>query len=322
MKLDELLPTATLGRTGLQVSRMGIGGGAGLSSPDVEYAVRHGVNFLFWSSDLHHHTYRRMSAAVRRLCGSRARHRERIILAAVTYVDHPEKLPGVLLDQLFELGVDHVDIFMFGWVTSEPGDVFRSAIGQLRDGAWLERFRDQLGLRRAGGPQERSDQAMADAVGVAAGLKDGGYARFVGASFHDRALARRWLDSGLLDVVMLRYNPVHRGLESEPGPLLDRPAEERPGCILFKTCSGAAAYFDAYRLRDRPWLPSPADLYRFALRLPYADVLLTAPRSRGQIDAMVEAFRAGPLPDGPAAGLEHLGGLIRKVGGLDAGGDT
>jgi len=41
-----------------------------------------------------------------------------------------------------------------------------------------------------------------------------GAVRYIGASFHDLALAQQWLHSPLLDVVMVRHNAAHRSAQT------------------------------------------------------------------------------------------------------------
>lgn len=58
-----------LGRTDLTVSCLGLGGGGGISSEDTLYAFDRGINYFFYSSDLHHFLYSSMSGSLRQLCG-------------------------------------------------------------------------------------------------------------------------------------------------------------------------------------------------------------------------------------------------------------
>lgn len=75
-----------LGRTDLTVSCLGIGGGGSFSSEDTLYAFEQGINYFFYSSDLHHFLYSSMSEALRELCGRGSSVREKVVLATVTYV--------------------------------------------------------------------------------------------------------------------------------------------------------------------------------------------------------------------------------------------
>ena len=95
-----------LGRTELTVSCLGLGGGGGISSEDTLYAFDRGINYFFFSSDLHHFLYREMSGALRQLCGRGSSNREQVILATVTYIKSPESAVSALYDQFRELGID------------------------------------------------------------------------------------------------------------------------------------------------------------------------------------------------------------------------
>lgn len=108
-----------LGKTNLPVSPLGIGGGTGISSQDLLFAFEQGINYFFYSSDLHHFAYHRSAEALRTLCGRGSAVPEQVILATVSYVNHPGNLPSILLDQFTELGVDYIDVFHWGWITDD-----------------------------------------------------------------------------------------------------------------------------------------------------------------------------------------------------------
>src|SRR5215210_8162020 len=111
--------TRQLGKTGLQVSPLGIGGGSGINDTDLLYAFDCGINYFFFSSDLHHQRYSKSAGALRKLCGSGSAVREKVVLATVSYVTNPDKIMAVLLDQFDELGVDYIDVFHWGWVSEK-----------------------------------------------------------------------------------------------------------------------------------------------------------------------------------------------------------
>ncbi|MHC5748612.1 MAG: aldo/keto reductase, partial [Nostoc sp.] len=103
-----------LGRTDLAVSCLGLGGGGGISSADTLYAFEQGINYFFYSSDLHHFMYSSMSDALRQLCGRGSRVREQVVLATVTYIKNPEAIIAALADQFMEIGIDYIDILFLG----------------------------------------------------------------------------------------------------------------------------------------------------------------------------------------------------------------
>lgn len=103
----------TLGRSGLQVGRLGIGASFGVGASAIEAAFHEfGVNYLYWGS------IRRggMKQAVRNLQA----HREQLVVALQTY-DHT----GVLMRVSFERGLkalklDYADVLILGWRDSLP----------------------------------------------------------------------------------------------------------------------------------------------------------------------------------------------------------
>ncbi|HET8846197.1 MAG TPA: hypothetical protein VFN35_32345 [Ktedonobacteraceae bacterium] len=107
-----------LGKTALQVSPLGIGGGNGLQAADLLYAFERDINYFFFSSDLHHFEYSRSTPALRQLCAHGSSLRDQAVLATVSYINDPDKLMGILLDQFVELGVDYIDVFHWGWIFS------------------------------------------------------------------------------------------------------------------------------------------------------------------------------------------------------------
>jgi len=58
-----------------------------------------------------------------------------------------------------------------------------------------------------------------------------GAVRYIGASFHDLALAQRYRP--LLDVVMVRHNAAHRSAQTRVFNHLDAQ-DRRPGIVTFK----------------------------------------------------------------------------------------
>jgi predicted aldo/keto reductase-like oxidoreductase len=260
-----------LGRTGLRVSPLGIGGGGRIGSDDLLYAFDQGINYFFFSSDLHHFAYSSSVAALRTLCGQGSSVRDRVVLATVSYVNDPEKLTGVLYDQLKELGVDYIDVFHWGWVTDADScpALFAAAARAKSDARLATR------LLEAAGVESRVREANER-------LKDRGLVGHVGASFHDRRLACRWVDR--LDVVMLRYNIAHRGAERDVFPFLVGDKSRDPGIVVF----------NAAHEGDRRFDPVP-DAYRFALSHPAVDLVLTGVKNRQQIDDAIAAMARGPL---------------------------
>lgn len=84
MYVPNLATSTPLGRTGEIVRRIGIGGGSGMSSDVLAYAIDQGVNYVFHSTDLQAGFYARSQAALKRFVRKGSRKREQIMLAAAS----------------------------------------------------------------------------------------------------------------------------------------------------------------------------------------------------------------------------------------------
>ena len=291
--------TRQLGKTNLQVSPIGIGGGSGLADEDLLYAFERGINYFFFSSDLHHFSYRKSAGAIRQLCQSGSSVRDKVVLATVSYLNNPEKIVSVLLDQFSELGVDYIDVFHWGWVTeTDNAAALFEAANDLKDGGFLARvFREQVLV---------AQQVNQD-------LLDRGLVRFVGASFHSRHLARQWKTT--LDVLMLRYNLGHLGVEMGVFPLLAGDKTIDPGLVAFNVAH-EGPHLIAAPPPDLPpgmMVPTVPDCYRYALSNPYVDVVLAGLTSRREIDEAVAMLEKGPFSPEECEQLRAYGKLWRAA---------
>jgi len=215
----------TLGRTGLEVSRLGIGSGYGVPAAAVERAFHeYGINYLYWS------LARRggMTQAIRNLIPA---HRDELVIAMQTY-DHV----GPFMRRGYEkglrkLGIDCADVLILGWFNRYPG-------------------------RRILDTAER--------------LKEEGKVRYLAMSGHHRPTHGRIaaMTDTPIDILMVRYNPAHRGAEKDVFP---HPGEEPL---------------------------TAADCYRFALSSPHVDLCLIGPKNDREMDGVLGALDVEPLlPD-------------------------
>ncbi|MEI2582516.1 aldo/keto reductase [Scytonema sp. PRP1] len=271
-----------LGRTDLTVSCLGLGGGGGVSSADTLYAFEQGINYFFYSSDLHHFMYSSMSDALRQLCGRASSVREQVVLATVTYIKSPKAAIAALLDQFMELGIDYIDVFFWGWIDANDGQILQDCLQLSPDLKSSHSF---------------YKHAIEEMVGTSERLKEMGLVRYIGASFHDINLASQWLNSPLLDVVMVRHNAGHRYAQSQIFHQLNPQDLQRPGIVTFKSTS-----YHSGRLWEIPtglptgcWQPKAPDFYRYSLSQNCVDVCLTGLRSREEIDVAIAGVKQGKL---------------------------
>ncbi|MBD1929923.1 aldo/keto reductase [Trichocoleus sp. FACHB-90] len=288
-----------LGRTDLTVSCLGLGGGGSISSEDTLYAFDRGINYFFYSSDLHHYIYSPMAGALRQLCGRGSSVREKVVLATVTYIKSPEMALAALLDQFVELGIDYIDVLFWGWIGSNDGQALEDCLQLAPD------------LRGANSVYQRTIERM---FGTSERLKKMGAVRYIGASFHDVNLAQQWSHSPLLDVVMVRHNVAHRSAQSQVFNQLDAQDPSRPGIVTFKsTGSHTGVLWDApLGLPKACWRPTVPDLYRYSLSQNCVDVCLTGLTRREEVDAAISGVQQGKLTTAELEYLNLYGDLHRN----------
>ena len=287
-----------LGRTDLNVSCLGLGGGGRISSEDTLYAFERGINYFFYSSDLHHYLYSSMSGALRKLCGRGSSVREKVILSTVTYIIKPDAIFTSLLDQFNDLGIDYIDIFFWGWIDDNNAESFRKCVGVSNH------------LRGSDSIFQRNLEIM---FGVSERMKKMGAVRYVGASFHSHDLAQKCLNSPLLDVAMVRHNIAHRTAQDKVFAHLDSQDKQRPGIVTFKSAGMNTQLFTPpASLPAGCWQPSVPDLYRYSLSQNCVDLALAGWTRREHIDLAIKGVQQGKLTDKEIRYLNLYGDLHRN----------
>ncbi|MCI0414784.1 hypothetical protein L0222_18560 [bacterium] len=156
-----------LGRTGLLVSRMGIGCSYGVDTSSLIEAFEKGINYFYFG------TVRRaaMAKAIHELA---PHHRDALVVAIQSY----SRWPGILRKSvdiaLKKLHLEHADILILGKMDKPP-------------------------------THELVDEILR--------IRDSGKVRFLAISAHDRSRLRSYIDIGLFDILMVRYNAAHTGAE-------------------------------------------------------------------------------------------------------------
>ncbi|MBE7450559.1 MAG: aldo/keto reductase [Kofleriaceae bacterium] len=102
-----------LGRTGLRVSRLGLGSSYGLAGKDVERAVERGVTYLYWGSRRRDD----FGDGIRRCA---RRDRDRLCVVVQSYSRSALALGPSLEVALRRLGLDHADVLLLGWWNQPP----------------------------------------------------------------------------------------------------------------------------------------------------------------------------------------------------------
>ena len=256
------LTARPLGRTGLQVSPLGLAsvsltagvsrrGNATMDAAAVERAFHeHGINTF-----LVHYLMRGICAGVRRLI--RAGYRDDLVLVSEVGLPFAGSVRRGLELHLRRLGIDHLDVWLLGWVRSR---------WYVRDTVWTELSR----------------------------LRQAGAARCIGVSSHDRLLAARLAADLEPDVLMLRYNAAHRGAEREVFPLLEGLPGGRPGVIAF-TATRWRMLMQPLPDHGFPRAMSAPECYRFVLGHPAVDTVWCAAATEDELREDVAGVLLGPL---------------------------
>jgi aryl-alcohol dehydrogenase-like predicted oxidoreductase len=152
---------------------------------------------------------------------------------------------------------------------------------------------------------ERSDEwdeitSPGGALSYLQEAKRDGMVRKIGITSHQRKLAAKMAQTGLLDVIMIRYNAAHRGAEREVFPVtapLGIPVIAytalRRGSLLRSTPD------------DPPGIATSApDWYRFVLQ---------NPATRAELEQDLQVLQAtGPLSDREYTALAEQGERVRR----------
>lgn len=211
------------------------------TSDDVLLALERGINYWNWCG---HEDG--MSQAVREL----GTHRDRVVLA--TQIGVPDwsgdGMRGELDRLLTSLGTTWLDVVTLYYVECQQ--------------EWNQ-------VTRPGGAMEALQDAQRD-----------GIVRSIGLTTHQRRLAAKWVQTEMLDLVMIRYNAAHRGAESDVFPITDCLGLP----VVCFTCLRWGALLEPTK-QDPPanQIPLAPEWYRFVLSNPSVGVALMAPNSRAEL---------------------------------------
>ena len=155
--------------------------------------------------------------------------------------------------------------------------------------------------------------APGGALEVCEAARREGRVRMLGVTSHQRRLAAAMAASGLLDMLMIRYNAAHRGAEAEVFPVTS--ASGLP--VVVYTCLRWGALLRPTP-DDPPGFvvpPAPA-WYRFALQHPAATVALMSPENRQELDEDLRVLVASaPLSAEEYQVLAEHGQRVRRHAG-------
>lgn len=226
---------------GTRATRLGLAGYPDQDPGCIRRAFRRGINYFFLYGPGHRQFVEGLVPLLRR-------HRDRVIVATGSGSRNARGLARSRKTLCKALGVEMLDVFFAEYVspTDDPETIFGS------DGVL-----DEL-----------------------TSWKDRGWIRCVGATAHDRALARRLATDHRVDVLMHRFNMAHRKAAHEVFPAA---AESRTPVVAF-TATRWRTLLEPVDGIDHS-APTAAECYRYCLAHRPVEVVLTAPRDVAELDA-------------------------------------
>jgi aryl-alcohol dehydrogenase-like predicted oxidoreductase len=259
-----------LGRTGLEVGRLGISASYGVPGEAVERAFERSVNYIYWGSS----RTDSFGAALRRL----RPHRDRFVLVIQSYTRVARMLGWSLERALRALNFDHADVLLLGmWNKPVPP--------RILDAAWrlkargLVRYLAVSTHKRALVPQ------------LAAG-RDFDVVHFRYNAAHPGAEK---------DIF------PHLPAVNRPGCVSFTATSW--GQLLGKA-SLQGFFNGGHRLPKNERAPTATDCYRYVLTRPEVDVCLTGPADQAQMEQALEALRLGPMSEDELAWMRRVGRAV------------
>ena len=202
------------------------------------------------------------------------RHRDELILTIQSYSKDPDSIEGEVEEALSSGGVEYFDFLLLGNRSEVPED------------AYMEVF-------------ER--------------LRDRGKVRFMSISSHNRPMLPKLLagypaGESPYELLMLRYNAVHRGAERDVFPFVPE-AGPRPLMVAY-TATRWKHLLDPDKMPPGERPLRARDCYRYSLSHPAVDMVLCGPASTEQMREAILALKRGPLEADERERIERIGAYL------------
>ena len=140
----------SLGRTGLMVTRLGIGSSYGTNADMVEEAAAHGINYFYWGAL----RTKRMAEGIK---NAASKNRDNAVIVAHTDTRSRAGISKVVQKSLKRLGVDYLDVLLLGWHNKRPADRLIEQAAELKEQG-LIRFLAISGHNRRLFPDLKNDK--------------------------------------------------------------------------------------------------------------------------------------------------------------------
>jgi aryl-alcohol dehydrogenase-like predicted oxidoreductase len=259
-----------LGRTGLEVGRLGISASYGVPGDALERAFERGVNYIYWGSS----RTASFGEGLKRLRPQR----ERFVLVIQSYTRVAGLMAWSLERALRALNFDHMDVLLLGmWNKPVPPRILDAARELKQRG--LVRFLAVSTHQRTLVPQIAAASDF-DVVHFRYNAVHPGAEKDI---FPHLPAARR---PGLVAFTATSW-----------GQLLGKSGLQ----TLFRW---------AHPLPKDERAPTGADCYRYVLSRPEVDVCMTGPANAAQMAEALEALQRGPMTEEELAWMHRIGRAV------------
>jgi len=263
--------SAILGRTGIQVGRLGISASYGVPGEALERAFERGVNYIYWGS----RRTESFGAGIRRLRSQR----DRFVLVIQSYTRVAGLMARSLESALRALDLDHADVLLLGmWNKPVPARILDAARELQKRGR--TRFLGVSTHTRSLVPHIASERDF-DVVHFRYNAAHPGAEKDI---FPHLPIANR---PGLVAFTATSW-----------GSLLGQAN------LFIRIVKGA------HPLPQGERAPTVADCYRFVLTRPEVDVCLTGPADATRMDQALEALDRGPMSEEELAWMQRVGRAV------------
>lgn len=271
--LPKFTDRLALGRRGLQVSPYCLG----MTSTDetVSVAFDAGINFFFFTADMHWPLYEMTRRGLQKLLARGGGIRDQIVVAVVSYTPQPEFCSAPFMEALEAVpGLERVDVLVAG-------------------GSYAPELLNRLQVY-----QQHLEQGF---LGN----------RAIGSTFHDRPASVQAYNHHLVDIAFIRYNTVHPGARYDVFPLLKKDSSVL--LYNFKNVMGYAppSFLQQMGLSRDHWFPQVTDHYKFILARPEFHGILCAPNTPEHVRALHDAIEENPLSEEEENYLINLGEVVQ-----------
>jgi aryl-alcohol dehydrogenase-like predicted oxidoreductase len=255
---------------GTRASCLGLAAGPKPYPRCVPQAFAAGINYFFFYGPGH-------TSFIQELAALAPRQREQIIIATGSGSRRIAGLRAARRKLSALLGIELIDVFFIEYI--HPGDDPEVIFG--KNGVLDELCQ----------------------------WKESGWVRFVGATVHDRALARRLAADPRVDVLMHRFNMAHRKAAHDVFPTATKA---RTPVVAF-TATRWGTLLEPHADWPGP-PPTASDCYRYCLAQPAVQVVLTAPRSLAELEQNLDVLELPPMSREKCDHWQRFGDLVYGTG--------